>query len=163
MNRSGQKKHSIDSLFSILLFAIFVVILLLLLLFSARMYQISVTNLEENQNLHTAMTYVGTKFRQHDQPERVSLTEIGGIPALFFADTIDGVTYGTSLYLYGEELKELFSADSGTLPPEAGTTIASLSSFTVTEEPGGLYRIRMEDQEGVHAELLMHPGSPVPG
>ena len=163
MNRARQKKHSVDTLFSILLFAIFVLILLLLLLFSARMYQISVTNLEENQNLHTAMTYVGTKFRQHDQPESVSLAEIGGIPCLRFTDTIDGDSYDTCLYLYREELKELFSADTGSLPPDVGTTIASLSSFTVTEEPGGLYRIRMEDLQGIHAELHMHPGSPSTG
>ena len=161
MNRSRPKKHSVDSLFSILLFAIFVVILLLLLLFSARMYQISVANLEQNQNLHTAMTYVATKFRQHDQPESISLREINGIPGLCFTDTIDDVTYDTCLYLYQGELKELFAADIDTLSPEVGATLASLSAFTVTEEAGGLYRIRMEDPEGVQAELLMHPGSPV--
>ena len=163
MNRSGTGKHSVDSLFSILLFALFVLMLLLLLLFSARMYQVSVSNLEENQNLHTAMTYVGTKFRQHDQPENISLREGNGLPGLCFRDTIDGAAYDTCLYLYQGELKELFSAGIDALSPDTGTTIASLSSFDVTEEPGGLYRILMEDQQGVRAELLMHPGSPVTG
>ena len=62
--------HSISSLFSLLLFGIFVLFLMLMLLFSARIYQQTVKQTDSDSELGTAITYLTTKFRQHDQAEK---------------------------------------------------------------------------------------------
>ena len=67
-SRFTRKKHSIDSLAALLLFAMYVLFLLFLMLFGAGNYQASVKNLDTNNNLYTASSYITTKFRQHDIP-----------------------------------------------------------------------------------------------
>ena len=63
--------HSISSLFSLLLFGIFVLFLMLMLLFSARIYQQTVKQNDSDSELGTAITYLTTKFRQHDQADEI--------------------------------------------------------------------------------------------
>lgn len=63
--------HSISSLFSLLLFGIFVLFLMLMLLFSARIYQQTVKQTDSDSELGTAITYLTTKFRQHDQADEI--------------------------------------------------------------------------------------------
>ena len=125
MNPERSQKHSVDTLFSFLLFGLFVLFLLVLLLFSAQLYQRSVGSLDENQNLHTAATYLTTKFRQHDNAGSRYVTRFGDLDALCFEDVIDDTACTTYIYLLDNELKELFTLSGTTLSPDAGTTIAA--------------------------------------
>ena len=124
MNPERSQKHSIDTLFSFLLFGLFVLFLLVLLLFSAQLYQSSVHSLDENQNLHTAATYLTTKFRQHDSAESKYTSRLENLDALCFEDMLGDSSCTTYIYLLDGELKELFTLSDSSLPPEAGVTIA---------------------------------------
>ena len=160
MNSLPRTRHSIDAVFSVLLFGIFSLMLLLLILFSAETYRVSVKNLEENQNLHTAMTYITTKLRQHDGQADISLGEIEGIPALCLQDTLEEKTYTTYIYLHNQELKELVAVPEAVVSIDLGTTIAELWDFRITETEGGFFQVFMEDFEHRHSEVLLHPTPP---
>ncbi len=160
MNPERSQKHSVDTLFSFLLFGLFVLFLLVLLLFSAQLYQRSVGSLDENQNLHTAATYLTTKFRQHDNAGSRYVAHFGDLDALCFEDVIDDTACTTYIYLLDNELKELFTLSGTTLSPDAGTTIAALSGFDFEQTEDGFLQIRLTDKDGHTASLALHPGTP---
>ena len=114
-SRFTRKKHSIDSLAALLLFAMYVLFLLFLMLFGAGNYQASVKNLDTNNNLYTASSYITTKFRQHDIPGKTSLTEIQGTQVLCFQETIEGKDYCTYIYFDGSHLKDHINGHRWTL------------------------------------------------
>lgn len=160
MNRTKPRRHSIDILFSLLLFGMFVLFILLLLVFSARTYKSSVKGLGENNNLHTAAVYLTTKFRQHDTNNSVRLADFQGSPALCLSDTIDGEEYVTYIYLQNKELKELFTVQGSAATAEMGMPVAELADFDITKTQEGFYQIIMESLDGAHSRLLLHPGTP---
>ena len=71
MNHRKNTGHSVSSLFSLLLFGVFVLFLILMLLFSARIYQQTVKQTDSDSELGTAATYLTTKFRQHDRGDEI--------------------------------------------------------------------------------------------
>ena len=154
------RKHSADSLFSILLFGLYVLFLLLMLLFSANAYQKSVQESSDSRNLYTAMSYITVKIRQHDNGQDVSLCTIDDIPALCLTDLIDDRTYQTYIYLYDGELKELFTEKGSQASPEMVASIAALHSFQIEETPDGYYQFILEDAGGKKEFFVIHPGVP---
>ena len=136
--------HSISSLFSLLLFGIFVLFLMLMLLFSARIYQQTVKQTDSDSELGTAITYLTTKFRQHDQADEIFSGTLDGTPALCFRDKINEKDYITYIYLKDENLMELFTASDSQASSSAGTVISSLSDFQVKEMEHGFYRLSLE-------------------
>lgn len=159
MKNTVQTGRSISSFFSLLLFGVFTLLLLLLLLFSAKTYRSSVKGLDENKNLHTAMTYVTTKLRQHEETS-VFLGTFHGYEALCLQDEIDGHSFITYIYLYNKELKELFTTPEASVSPEIGITIAHLSSFYIEETDNGFLSLEMIDVDGNSSELLFHLSLP---
>ena len=143
--------HSISSLFSLLLFGIFVLFLMLMLLFSARIYQQTVKQTDSDSELGTAITYLTTKFRQHDQADEIFSGTLDGTPALCFRDKINEKDY-----LKDENLMELFTASDSQASSSAGTVISSLSDFQVKEMEHGFYRLSLENTSGVSTQFLLH-------
>ena len=148
--------HSISSLFSLLLFGIFVLFLMLMLLFSARIYQQTVIQTDSDSELGTAITYLTTKFRQHDQADEIFSGTLDGTPALCFRDKINEKDYITYIYLKDENLMELFTASDSQASSSAGTVISSLSDFQVKEMEHGFYRLSLENTSGVSTQFLLH-------
>ena len=144
--------HSISSLFSLLLFGIFVLFLMLMLLFSARIYQQTVKQTDSDSELGTAITYLTTKFRQHDQADEIFSGTLDGTPALCFRDKINEKDYITYIYLKDENLMELFTASDSQASSSAGTVISSLSDFQVKE----MERLSLENTSGVSTQFLLH-------
>lgn len=160
MNTSISHKHSIEALATLLLFAMYVLFLLFLLLFGAANYQVSVKSMDTNNNLYTASSYVTTKFRQHDQPGRISLTELHGVQALCFQEDIENKTYATYIYFDGQHLKELFTSTTSQADLSMGTDLAELKEFQIEILYDHFYRITMTDTDGYTSIFLLHPGVP---
>ena len=122
-------RHPVAELASLLLFGIFVLFLLLMLLFSARIYQQTVKNTNAENTLGTAVSYLTTKFRQHDTVNGIFTGKLDNLSALCFRDTLNDQDYITYIYLDQGNLKELFTSDSSSANASAGTTIAQLSDW----------------------------------
>lgn len=82
-------RHPVAELASLLLFGIFVLFLLLMLLFSARIYQQTVKNTNAENTLGTAVSYLTTKFRQHDTVNGIFTGKLDNLSALCFRDTLN--------------------------------------------------------------------------
>lgn len=148
--------HSISSLFSLLLFGLFALFLMLMLLFSARVYQQTVKQTDSDSELGTAITYLTTKFRQHDQTDGIFSGSLDGTPALCFRDKIKEKDYITYIYLKDGNLMELFTASDSQASSAAGTAIASLSDFQAEEMDHGFYRLSLTSTSGVSTQFLLH-------
>ena len=116
MNHRKNTGHSVSSLFSLLLFGVFVLFLILMLLFSARIYQQTVKQTDSDSELGTAATYLTTKFRQHDRGDEIFSGSLDDIPALCFRDDIKRKEYITYIYLKNDSLMELFTAKGSQEP-----------------------------------------------
>ena len=141
-------RHPVAELASLLLFGIFVLFLLLMLLFSARIYQQTVKNTNAENTLGTAVSYLTTKFRQHDTVNGIFTGKLDNLSALCFRDTLNDQDYITYIYLDQGNLKELFTSDSSSANASAGTTIAQLSDFQISESRPGFYSFELKDSEG---------------
>lgn len=152
------KKHSMDSLFMIVLFAVFVFFLLVLLLFSAKAYQSAVDGTRENNELRTAMAYLTTKVHQHDAAEDVSIGEVDGLKALCLRDRIGEKDYTTYIFMDGTEMKELFTSTERTPIRELGTAFCDMERFDLSMDSQGVLTISLTDSSGHSDNLILHPG-----
>ena len=163
MNRSLKNQHTISSFSSLLLFFVFILFLLPVLILAAGAYQSSVEGKHLCDNLYTASTYLTTKFRQYDGGGcTISESSFGEGAALCFAKDVNGKPYDTYLYLWGSDLKELFTLSGSAPDPSMGTTIAHLSDFTIEKPADGMFVFTLTDENGDTSSLLLHAGT-VPG
>ena len=160
MNASTRTKHSVDMIFSVILFGMFTMMFLLLIIFSSKAYGVSLKGLEENQNLHTAMNYITTKMRQHDGYSDIAIDQLENMTSLCLYDEIDDQVFTTWIYLDGNELKELFTVPGASVSPSVGTVIASLKHFQIEWTEQGYLKLFMEDMDGNTGELLFHTAPP---
>ena len=138
-------RHPVAELASLLLFGIFVLFLLLMLLFSARIYQQTVKNTNAENTLGTAVSYLTTKFRQHDTVNGIFTGKLDNLSALCFRDTLNDQDYITYIYLDQGNLKELFTSDS--------------SDFQISESRPGFYSFELKDSEGNKETFYLHQNS----
>ena len=155
----SDRRHSLLSFSSLMLFFMYVLFTLPVLIESAQAYRVSVDGQEQNINLYTAENYIITRFRQFDRAEdSIQIRRLGASDALVFTDTIDGQPYETSLYLLGSEFKELFTQKDSDADIQMGTTLAELSSFRIHQEDTGLIVIELKDLRQNKASFALHPG-----
>lgn len=159
MKKKTSSRHPIAELASLMLFGIFALFLLLMLLFSARIYQQTVKNTNAETTLGTAVSYITTKFRQHDTEDGIFSSTLDGLSALCFLDTLNGQEYITYIYLDQGNLKELFTQNGSAASASAGTTIAELSDFQVSETSPGFYYLELKDSEGNEENFYLHQNS----
>ena len=67
--------------------------------------------------------------------------------------------YITYIYLDQGNLKELFTSDSSSANASAGTTIAQLSDFQISESRPGFYSFELKDSEGNKETFYLHQNS----
>lgn len=159
MKKKFSSRHPVAELASLLLFGIFILFLLLMLLFSARIYQQTVKNTTAESTLGTAVSYLTAKFRQHDTENGIFTDKLDNISALCFRDTLNDQDYITYIYLDQGSLKELFTPDGSSASASAGTTIAQLSDFQVSESRPGFYSFELKDPEGNKESFYLHQNS----
>ncbi len=134
MNENRQR-HSVSSLFTLILLLMFAFSTLSMVLLGSRIYRNGVSYLNRNYTTRTAVAYVTEKIRQHDEKEHVLLSELDGIPALLMKDDIEGETFLTYIYFYDGALRELYVRSSSEPSPDMGSRIVALDDFSVTVSP----------------------------
>lgn len=159
MKKNSISRHPIAELASLMLFGIFALFLLLMLLFSARIYQQTARNTNAENTLGTAVSYITTKFRQHDLKDGIFTSSLDGLSALCFRDILNDQEYITYIYLDQGELKELFTPYGSSASASAGTTIAELSDFQVAESTPGFYHLELKDSDGNEETFYLHQNS----
>lgn len=123
--------RTVNLLLPILLFCVFVLSAAAVVLFSARIYQRTVTSGSENFDDRVSLAYVTEKVHRSDVGGGVSIGNFDGCEALVLTQEINGTEYITYLYQYGGSLRELYVKSGTSASAESGTAILPLEGFHV--------------------------------
>ena len=110
-----RQRHSIDILFSLSLFTVFVICAFLVLLFQAGSYQAIIKQGEEVERMHTPLAYLRAKIRSADEDGAVSVRQLEDTDAIVIHDkkertvTYISVSY-THLDVYKRQQYDIMSA-----------------------------------------------------
>lgn len=149
-----QKTFIVDILFVLALFGVFTFSALMLVSVGAEVYRHTVSDMSENYETRTSISYITEKIRQNDYAygsENICISELSGKQALTLVQDIDGEIYYTHLYFYDGYLKELFSKSGGYLGDNtlaAGQNIMELTDFQLEQTTENLFSIRLATPGG---------------
>jgi len=147
MKNKNDSRHMVDTLFVLTLFCVFALCSILLITVGAKIYQNTIDSMETHFTSTTSLSYLTEKVRQNDRNGNISVEKFGGNDALVLSNEYNGEEYCTYIYLYGGQLKELFTKKEISLSPEAGRNILAISDFMITVLDDGLYEITLVDDE----------------
>lgn len=143
-----RRAHTIDLVFSLVLFCAFAASMLFVLLGGAQIYRGAAERMEENYEVDSCLRYISSKLRHFDAEGAVSLTEFGDSGALLLTQTIDGTEYGTVLYTYRGMVMELFTELPLEFGPEAGSAVLPAESLRFSWLTDRLLRVECIDSGG---------------
>jgi hypothetical protein len=134
-------KSNISTLFTIVLFLVFILCALFTVLIGARVYENIHARNRQNYADYVILHYVANKVRQGDHADAVSVREIDGTPVLSLRQDAQGTAYETRIYAYDGKLRELFMKADADLKLEDGLEITDCSGLSISRE-GNLLRLR---------------------
>jgi len=127
------KRHTVDVLFVITLFAVFAISVIVLTGIGARVYQSVVDSMSENYSSRTSFSYVYNKIHQYDYDNRISIGTYAGEEALILSEEVNNISFSTYLYYYDGELKEIFTRTGQEFDPSFGTGILPVAGFSLSQ------------------------------
>lgn len=145
-----------DLFFTLALFGLFAASSFLLIMIGVRVYQSSVTVMEDTYSTSTALAYVTEKIRQHDQTGAISLSQLEGQTALVLKDTVEEDSYLTYIYSDGTYLRELSVKESRPVSADLGEKILEVKNFSITDQENGFWEFSASDKNGNPVSLLLH-------
>lgn len=149
------KLHSIDSVFVLLLFALFVMTALFITVSGAAAYRNASVQMEERFNKQTCISYITAKIRANNEADKITVGELEGIIALCINDNFDGVNYVTYIYQYDGMIRELFCGADISLPPSAGFALTEAKSLSF-EQKDDLFEIKFTDNNDKTTEFYVN-------
>lgn len=126
--------RTMNLLFTMLLFLVFVLCALFTVLFGGRVYENISTRMEQNYSGSVALNYVANKVRQGDRAGLVDVVEIEGTPVLELAQEINDARYVTWIYYREGTIRELFTREDSGLTLADGLEIIECGGFVPAME-----------------------------
>ncbi len=154
-----RREHSLDTVFTLMLFGLFTGSLLLVLMLGAQSYQKVVATMDESYEIRTCLQYIATKTNHYSGENAIQLTQFGDGNALALYETIDNCDYVTYLYVYQGQVMELFCEVEVDLSPQAGFSIMSVDSLVIDEISDSLVLLTCTGGDGT-AQLYLNLAHP---
>lgn len=150
-----RQRHSIDLLFSLSLFMVFVICSFLVLLLQTNGYHQIIESGKKAESIHTPLAYVQTQLRVSDERDAIDVFESGSIQGIQIKETVSKST----LYIYEDhhKLKELRILD--TVEPDftTGTTLFDIREFKVVKnEKKIILSMRDKHQQEQTLTIALH-------
>ncbi len=152
-----QRGQMANTLFTILLFLVFVLCALFSVLIGGKVYENINTRAEDTYQKDVALSYIANKVRQGDEAGRVSLTEMKGIPVLKLEQKIEDSVYVTHIYYQDGRLWELFTDAESGLGVGDGNEILECSPVSM-EIDDRLLHIKTQGETGGSLWLSLRSG-----
>lgn len=154
------KSHNSISelIFTIALFAVFLISGVLLVFFGAGVYQKTTSESNINDTIVTSLSYIQEKVRQCDHEDSVKVVNSNGITALALCSTYNDEKYITYIYYDNGGLKELFIKDGQEIIPSGGETITEINDLSITDNNSLINIILTDTQDNTH-ELYINASS----
>lgn len=118
-----RKNHAISGVFVFLLLGLFAVFGTVLVLLGSQAYRGIVDRTSVHNEARIMGAFVRHAVRAEDQAGAVSVAQLNGMPVLCISDQYDDQTYNTYIYVYENELRELYMDAEEAFEPERGETI----------------------------------------
>ena len=134
-------KNKIDSVFVLIVFAVFALSVLMVLMLGAGVYKNISQTTQDGYDERTALSYIWTKVKSFDEEGQIYIGDFYGISALFIDEDFDGLLLRTAIYHYDGQLRELFSEPGLGLMPEDGIAIIKSEGLTFEQIDSGLIKI----------------------
>lgn len=154
---TSPRTGSMDFLFSMILFLIFILCSVFTILIGSRVYSNIRARNDAAFYSDTALSYITNKVRQADRSGCVKQRTIDDCDVLVLTSDYDGILYETWIYTKDGSLLELYSEKNSGLTVEAGLPIMESGpiSFTMEEAANGaLLTIRLEEHETARSASL---------
>lgn len=147
-----KQRHSIDILFSLSLFTVFVICAFLVLLFQTGSYHSIIEQGEQVERLHTPLAYIRSKIRSADVEGGIRVKQLKGVPAIELQNHDEHtVTY---IYEYKGKLMELYQSEEVEPVLSAGSELFAVSGFEAAEQ-GSLLRVSIVDEYGKSSRMIV--------
>ena len=132
--QAQQKSQTVNLLFTMLLFLVFVLCALFTVLIGGKVYENINRRIEENYSGQVVLNYVANKVRQGDQAGSVAVKNIEETPVLELAQEINGRTFVTWIYYQDGAVRELFTNEGSGLGLKDGLEIMECRGLTFVQE-----------------------------
>lgn len=143
-----KRKHSVDTLFALLLYGMFTLFSLLLVLIGAQVYKRIVSNTEARSNVRASLSYVANRVRAESGAGSIRLEQRDGVDVLVLTEEGETRSFETLIYFYDGMLRELFQASEDPFTPESGEELTALEDFSMEEKTPGLLAFTSKGTDG---------------
>lgn len=158
MSRSdNQRGQMVNTLFTMLLFLVFVLCALFTVLIGGKVYENINVRTESTYRGDVALSYIANKVRQGDEAGMVELTEMDGITVLQLKQEIGDSVYVTDIYYKDGKLWELFTDMESGLGVNDGYEILECDNVVMTMADG-LLSVKTEGEGGGRIWLSVRSG-----
>ena len=138
--------HSMDTVFVLILFAVFVITALFISTSGALAYKNAVSQMETRFNRQTCISYITAKLRANNETGKISIGELDGISALCITDTIGDEKYVTYIYQCDGMVREMFCNAEISLDPNTGSALTEAKALEFSRD-GNLFTVSLTDND----------------
>ena len=157
-----RENHEIDSVFILLLFALFAGSILMVLLLGASSYERLVERDQESYNARTGIQYIAAKVRHGDEAGCIQVGSFSErenrkadeIPTLYLRMGTEGEFYYTKIYYYDGYIREMLCLEDSAVSPEAGQEILPAKGLLFSQEGSLLQITFVDEKEEAHSMTL---------
>ena len=150
---SNQKAQgqSMNELFTMLLFLVFVLCALFTVLTGGKVYENISSRMEDNYAGSVALNYIANKVRQGDDYQAVTVKQVDGTDVLELSQNLGGEVFYTWIYCQDGYIRELFTDAESGLGLSDGLEILECEGLKLTME----HRVLVAETIGKGGSRLM--------
>ncbi|MCJ7855129.1 DUF4860 domain-containing protein [Lachnospiraceae bacterium NSJ-143] len=152
------KKTYFDTVFTLLLFCVFIFASAAMLLCGIKVYENTENDTAKVYGTQTALSYIANKVRQNDCGNIRIETLPTDTRALAMDCEIDGESYTTYLYYYGGNLCEIFSPADIIIEADSGIPVIGAESLDI-DYTDGIIKVTVKESHGFSDFILLSPVS----
>lgn len=161
MKKQGyHNKQTMNLLFTMLLFLVFVLSALFTVLIGGKVYENINSRIEENYSGQVVLNYVANKVRQNDKADSIVVRDIEDTAVLELSQEINGISYVTWIYCMDGAVRELFTNAGSGLGLADGLEIIDCQGLTFRQE-GDILEVEVADQSNTKLLLNIRSGGKV--
>lgn len=151
--------HSVETIFVLMLFALFALSAILLTGTGAGVYKSIVLHMNSNNDFRTAVSYITNKIHRNDIEASICISNNGESDCIMLIEEIDNIPYCTYLYCEDGYLKEYFARLGQEFPASGGTDILKVRSFHVEKTDSRFLTITIVTEDNSKASFIVYPKS----
>lgn len=155
-------RQTMNFLFTMLLFLVFVLSALFTVLIGGKVYENINSRIEENYSGQVVLNYVANKVRQNDKADSIAVRTVEDTAVLELAQEINGVSYITWIYYMDGAVRELFTNAGSGLGLADGLEIIDSEGLTFRQE-GDILEVQVADESDTRLLLNIRSGGGADG